>query len=179
MFCPQCGQERTSHATSFCSRCGFLLTGVSDLLQTGGIRTIEEGGSPRSRGIRMGIFMLLLTVVIAPIMGILSVFLFRAAPWPMGVTMFLIGGAGLLRIAYAVMFESNTKKTSLRESKTSDLIEELPIEGNPNVAGSLPPQRETTASTYSRPAAGIWLDTNELEPASVTENTTKLLEKDR
>src|SRR6185436_9773529 len=36
MFCPNCGQERISEATSFCSRCGYLLTGTADLLKIGG-----------------------------------------------------------------------------------------------------------------------------------------------
>ncbi len=31
MFCPQCSQEQISEDTRFCSRCGFLMTGVSQL----------------------------------------------------------------------------------------------------------------------------------------------------
>ena len=31
MFCPRCGQERFSQDTSFCSRCGFLLTAAADV----------------------------------------------------------------------------------------------------------------------------------------------------
>lgn len=44
---------------------------------------------------------------------------------------------------------------------------------------ALPPQREMPASTYAAPTTGSWRDTNDLEPASVTEGTTKLLEKDK
>ena len=32
MFCPRCGQEQISDEMRFCSRCGFQLTGVSELL---------------------------------------------------------------------------------------------------------------------------------------------------
>ena len=179
MFCPRCGQKRTSHATSFCSRCGFLLTGVSDLLQTGGIQSKDEGESDRSRGVRIGIFMLLLLIVVAPILGILSVFIFRIPPWPMGIAIFLMGGGGILRIAYALMFESNSKTRLPRESKSDEPNDDPRTLETATAAGSLPPQMESPASTYSPPTAGKWLDTNELEPARVTEHTTKLLEKDQ
>ena len=174
MFCPRCGQERNSHATSFCSRCGFLLTSVAELIQTGGVQSKDEGESLRSRGIRMGIFMLLLLIVIAPIVGIVSVFLFRTAPWLMGVSIFLLGGGGILRIAYALMFESSVKRSSL-----PDTTEDRRVFNEPRPVSELPPQRDLPASAYSTPDTGKWLDTNELGPTSVTEGTTKLLEKDQ
>lgn len=43
---------------------------------------------------------------------------------------------------------------------------------------ALPPQQSVPASVYGPPQAGNWRDTNDLQPASVTESTTKLLEKD-
>ena len=51
------------------------------------------------------------------------------------------------------------------------------LPGQPNY-GALPPQRSVPVSSYGTPQAGSWRDTNDLEPASVTESTTKLLEKD-
>src|SRR5215468_3327760 len=110
MYCPNCGQERGSEATSFCSRCGFLLTGTAELLHTGGvlpnIAPLQIEPSPRTRGIRMGLFMFLLTFLVEPILGMISVFVFRMPPWPMGIAIFGLGGGGLLRMLYAVMFES-------------------------------------------------------------------------
>ncbi len=45
---------------------------------------------------------------------------------------------------------------------------------------ALPPQQSVPASVYGAPQAGSWRDTNDLQPTSVTENTTRLLEeKDR
>jgi hypothetical protein len=173
MFCPQCGQERLSEATSFCSRCGFLLTGTTELLQTGGELPASPSGtiSPRSRGIRMGLFLFLLMIIIAPIIGIVSTFLFRITPWPMGVVLFLLGGAGLLRMAYAIMFESKYAENQLPISPVSD--RQVTAKGEP---GALPPQQTYPAG--ATPQMGRWLDTRELEPGSVTENTTKLLEKE-
>jgi hypothetical protein len=43
---------------------------------------------------------------------------------------------------------------------------------------ALPPQQSIPASAYAPPRAGSWRDTNDLEPSSVTESTTKLLEKE-
>src|SRR6187402_1646964 len=36
MHCPRCGQQQISDQTKFCSRCGFQLGIVSELLENGG-----------------------------------------------------------------------------------------------------------------------------------------------
>lgn len=43
---------------------------------------------------------------------------------------------------------------------------------------ALPPQQSMPASAYAAPTTGSWRDTNDLQPTSVTEGTTRLLEKD-
>lgn len=43
---------------------------------------------------------------------------------------------------------------------------------------ALPPQQSIPASVYAPPRAGTWRDTNDLDPASVTESTTRLLDKE-
>ena len=43
---------------------------------------------------------------------------------------------------------------------------------------SLPPQQSIPASAYAPPRHGSWKDTNDLEASSVTESTTRLLEKE-
>ena len=173
MFCPRCGQERTSQETSFCSRCGFLLTGATELLLTGGAPLPPSVGSdsPRSRGIKQGLFMFLLVFVVAPILGMISVFALDVEPWPMGIAIFLLGGGGLLRIAYALMFESKFAP-ALPEGRHDRELNSSTTIVSP---AALPP---LAASEYISPQSGRWLDTNDLEPTSVTESTTKLLEKD-
>ena len=37
MFCPQCGQQQVTGVIRFCSRCGFPLDGVIQLLNNGGM----------------------------------------------------------------------------------------------------------------------------------------------
>ncbi len=36
MFCPRCSQEQVSEETKFCSRCGFSLSLVAEVLTNGG-----------------------------------------------------------------------------------------------------------------------------------------------
>ncbi len=43
---------------------------------------------------------------------------------------------------------------------------------------ALPGQQSIPVSTYTAPGPGNWRDTNDLQPTSVTEGTTKLLDKD-
>jgi hypothetical protein len=43
---------------------------------------------------------------------------------------------------------------------------------------ALPGQQSIPTSAYAAPRAGAWRDTNDLEPSSVTESTTRLLENE-
>jgi len=178
MYCPNCGQERISDATRFCSRCGYLLTGTAELLKVGGASlkaTSTELISPRSRGIKQGLFIFLLMFVVAPILGMISVFGLGIVPWPMGVSVFLLGVGGLLRIAYALMFESNNPVEALMESRGTPEL-------NPAATFStsaLPPQPDMSASEYVSPTAGRRPELTTDRPGSITEGTTRLLEKER
>jgi hypothetical protein len=177
MFCPQCGQERISEATSFCSRCGYLLTGTADLLRTGGAVPQPPKGethSPRSRGIKQGLFMFLLMFVVAPIVGLIVTFGIGIEPWPVGVVVFLLGVGGILRMIYALMFESKYP-AALNERLDNRELDPSSVNFN---TSALPPQRDMPASEYASPRPAAWLQPETREPASVTDNTTKLLEKD-
>jgi hypothetical protein len=182
MFCPNCGQERVSEATKFCARCGYLLTGTEELLHRGGALESQLPAEPtppsaKARGVKMGIFMMLLAVVLVPILGILLTFgLGMRTPWPIGLVLFLLGGGGLLRTAYAVMFEEGA--AAKLGSGASANIYRGPAEiGGAAAVGALPPQRANSAADYTAGRTGVWRDTNDLEPTTVTDETTKLLEK--
>lgn len=170
MFCPQCSQERTSEATRFCSRCGFLLTGTAKLLHTGGAPPPEpsiRSRSPRLRGVWQGLFIFLLTFLVAPIIGIVSVFGFGIRPWPVGLAVFLLGVGGLLRTIYALMFESNepTVSTEVGLYKGDERSD------TPERQSFLPPQRSYPATSFTEPE-GTRIRDRHLQPASVTEATT-------
>ncbi len=72
MFCPQCSQEQISEDTRFCSRCGFLMTGVSQLLANNGMlpQLLNSSNSgletPRKKGVRKGGKLMLLGLIIVP-----------------------------------------------------------------------------------------------------------------
>jgi hypothetical protein len=44
---------------------------------------------------------------------------------------------------------------------------------------ALPPQQSIPVSVHVPPRAGIWRDTNDLEPSNLTESTTRPLEKEK
>lgn len=114
----------------------------------------------------MGLFMFLLTFVVAPIVGMISAFALNIEPWPVGVAIFLLGVGGILRIIYALMFESKDPYAAFQNAPP----------GLPQAQTSaLPPQREMPASNYVSPGSA-WLEPE--IPGSVTDNTTKLLEKE-
>lgn len=177
MFCPNCGQEKLSPDTNFCSRCGFLLTGTLELLQSGGVTaTAAKSTSPRARGLKQGLFIFLLTFLVVPIVAIVTLAVEAREPFIVAITAILLFVGGLLRMAYALMFEEGGGKTA---ASTDDFL--TAAQGHlskPSSAGALPPQQSVPASAYAAPHAGNWRDTNDLQPVSVTEGTTRLLEKD-
>ncbi len=110
--------------------------------------------------------------VLAPIVGLISVFGLRIEPWPVGLVIALCGFGGLLRIIYALMFES---KISIAGPSSAREID-------PALAGfttsALPPQREIPAPEYVSPRPGTWREPEVRTPATVTDHTTKLLDKE-
>jgi hypothetical protein len=174
MHCPVCGQQQVSEETRFCSRCGFLLTGVAEVVKAGGLVSAKSTGiagspdSQRRRGIKKGIFWALLTAFVVPLLALLTV-LFHIPPplVVLGLVIFAVGG--LLRTAYALLFESGSSPERFPDALMRDIE-------NRN---ALPPSQSTPASAYTAPA-GKWRDTNDLErvPGSVTDSTTKLLQKE-
>ena len=181
MFCPNCGQERISNETNYCSRCGFLLTVVGELLQTGGQNplvfpdTVPLSQSPRKRGLKQGLFLFLLTFLLAPLMGMISLAL-NIEPFLVGIAVVVCFIGGLLRMVYAFMFESAEPGNPTLEEKVIAGAAGLrsPAPAHP----ALPPQQYVPAVNQFAPSGGNWRDTNDLQPVSVTERTTKLLEKD-
>lgn len=182
MFCPKCGQERISQETSFCSRCGFLLTGTSELLFTGGVipglrpPLPNQGASPRKRGLKQGLFIFLLTFLVVPIIAIISVAL-DIEPWAVAIASIVLFVGGLLRMTYALMFESLTPGVPTLDENLAATAHGL-LKSQPNHQG-LPPYQSVPASAYVSPPVGNWRDASDPQPISVTENTTKLLEKDQ
>jgi hypothetical protein len=177
MYCPQCGQQQVSDVTRYCSRCGFLLDGVATVLATGGavptqyVQPGYEQLSPRSKGIRQGALLMLSTLLVVPIVAILSVNLLYEVSHiivPFAALLCFVGG--LLRMLYALLMEDPYPQLS----------------GEPTAVHSSPGQLDRARQIGLPPAAANpatgWRprpNTAEIyQPPSITENTTRLLDKD-
>lgn len=182
MFCPQCGQQQVSRDVRFCSSCGFPMNFVQELLATNGVlapRAPEPVGprkiSPRQKGVRQGAMLMLMALLLVPLSAILGVFVFHAPEVVVPITAITCLVGGFLRIIYALLFEEG------RQPQASDYLpphatpSDVPAFMHPPrvSAPPLPPQRQTPAPSFRQPR----YNTGELmqRPASVTENTTRLL----
>jgi hypothetical protein len=183
MFCPTCGQRQISEETRFCSRCGFLLTGVGELIKNGGAlpQFLQLGGgakpmTPRRKGLRQGAMLFMSGILIVPLLAIILVGVLNFEGFAVGIAALLTFLGGILRMIFALMFESNQPYGTTLEEDVLNTAQNF-LNKNKSAA-ALPPQQSIPTSTYVPPAAGNWRDTNDLNAASsVTENTTKFLDE--
>jgi hypothetical protein len=178
MYCPKCSQQQASAEIRFCSRCGFLLTGVAEVVKHNGIipgaaqQENKKLATPRKRGVKQGLFALLLLLLTSPILLILGKEL-EIHPAPLFLTLFIVFISSIIRMIYAVMFESNEPDISTQndfQAARSGL-------GDKRNAGSLPPPQTNPVSDFVPPMQGNWRDSKELVFSSVTDVTTKQLDK--
>lgn len=178
MFCPRCGQEQISENTRFCSRCGFLLETVSEILANGGVLPqlleLQEKKTwlTRKNGLIFSLFWFMVFVLLlTPLFGAFEPNGNFAAFFA------LIGTMGALILLVASFL--------LLKKPTANFFQELPKRHQPQNLSSapqnaLPPQQGQPAQSYVAPANN-WKAPNTGEfakPPSVTEDTTKLLQKD-
>src|SRR6267142_5143891 len=174
MYCPQCGQQQVSDATRFCSRCGFLLEGVAVVLAAGGqvpMRYVQPGSmklSPRSKGIRQGAMMMLSTILIVPLVSIISVFIIGHPEIIVPITAISLFVGGLLRLLYALLMEESYPSTDVNQVGGYAPTGISHIDASVRNA-ALPPATANPASGWRpRPnPAEIYQP-----PPSITENTT-------
>lgn len=180
VYCPRCGQEQISPEVRFCSRCGFVLTGLTEIVINGAIPQHLLPGSPkpptpRRRGLKQGGAWFLLGVLMVPLLGVLSLLIrFPEEIIGLAAVLFFIGG--IVRMLFALIFESGNPQEKTLEDNVIQTAQKL-LNKNPH-ANALPPQQSIPVDNYVPPQSN-WRDTNDLQPSSVTDSTTKLLEKDR
>ena len=66
---------------------------------------VSTKGSARNRGLKQGLFIFLLTFLVVPIIAIMTVAA-NAEPFAVVISALLLFVGGLLRMAYAMLFES-------------------------------------------------------------------------
>ena len=182
MHCPRCGQQQISDQTKFCSRCGFQLGIVSELLDNGGflprLAELNQGKTTiftRKNGVIFSVLWFIFFVMMMPaFFGIVGADEVAGASAAFGVfstMMLMIVSLAALKRPRKVYDQSNYQMPPAPP--------QAGLYGNQQM-GALPPQQSQPASTYVAPA-GNWRapDTGDLvRPGSVTESTTKLLKKD-
>jgi hypothetical protein len=175
MFCPICGQQQINDEVRFCSRCGLLLSDVAEVVANKGISPYKTPGrvskkdSPKKRGVKQGIMILLVgMLLVVPLISVIHI-MTNSEPFIAAIASIISFFGGILRIVYAVMFES--KDESVFEAANS-------IEGS-QTQNALPPQQSIPVNDYARPAQGSWHTTNDLvQPPSVVDETTKFLQRE-
>ena len=170
MYCPQCSQEQVAEEMRFCSRCGFPLAMVSQLVRNGGaLAGFESEGqrqlSPRQRGLRKGVLMMIISAVLVPIVALMTAM--KSDLFVLFLPVAMVFVYGLARLLYAYLLEQGT-----------------PPRNETSLAGAAKPKQFAAAHhTALRAAQNIpitnWkqpVNTSEMaQPPSVTDHTTKLL----
>ena len=178
MYCPRCSQQQVSEETKFCSRCGFPLGLISEVIAHGGflpqLADLHKSKKllTKKNGIVFSLFWFMFFVLImTPIFGMADIDVLAGFSALIGVF------GGLMWLISALVFLKN-------EPKNFDFsMNELPnanakafYETNQKV---LSPHQTQPAQSYV-PPANSWKapDTGSFAPRSVTEGTTKLLRKE-
>jgi hypothetical protein len=182
MFCPQCGLQQVSEIVRFCPRCGFPLDGVIQLIENRGALPVYQGVegpkemSPRRKGVRQGGVLLLSGVLIVPLLGVLSSYFPNSQflEFLLAIAAIICFVGGPLRMLYAGLFEEGAPT---RPHLPTPMYAHTTLPQRPQ----MPSHRETALPPASVNPASAWRqrpNTAELaQPPSITENTTRLLEK--
>jgi len=166
----------------FCSRCGFPLAGVVELLAKGGMLNAsgEQQGqqiSPRRKGVQQGVLTMIVDTVLVPTLAIFNSFQHGPSIFDLLVPLAAVicFAGGLMRILYATLFEQGAP--SIKQDAPAYVPQPAPAQLNMGArVNALPPQQSTPVSDFIPRHA----NTAELvRPPSVTENTTRLLDEDK
>ena len=186
MFCPNCGQRQSSNQARFCASCGFPLNVVGELLANGGQLPwrppVQNAGqpSPRTRGIKQGAFLMLSTLVVVPVVIFLGVVILGMPGELIPLAGVICVMGGLLRMLYALFFESNVPGEAPHAGAYAP-----PPSYAPNYLGAQqqrpaplpPPQSTPVPAAYQRPQRFNTGEPAEPPRGSVTDHTTRLLDK--
>lgn len=179
MHCPRCGQQQITDQTQFCSRCGFRLGLVVELLAHEG--TLPQLADLNKKGIftrRNGVAFSLLwclffLFIMTPLGGIAGIDELAAVSAVVGIF------GGLIILVSSMLFLKKSTSFPGLNAVNVNQVESRNLYGTPG-QNALPPQQTHPVSNYIPPEAS-WKapDTGDLvRPSSVTEGTTKLLKKE-
>ena len=169
MFCPKCGQQ-SSDEVRFCPRCGLQLAGLAAYVAG---NELTPAGAPvprapmmtaRRRGMRRGAKLMFFSAVLLPAAALLA---FEGdAPGPL-LLVLTAGLAGLAWLVFSWLFNDNIVPVG-KDAGRRDL-------GTAGDRAALGAPQFTPAPLFDQQRA----NTAEIvQPPSVTEHTTTLLDRD-
>ena len=181
MFCPRCGQQQVSDQTKFCSRCGFQLGLVGELLdhegflpQLGEIADKKPGLFTRKNGVVATILWFIFFVMMLPAF-FSNANLDRAAE---SSAIFGVFTSMMMLIVSLAFLPSRKKDFKIPEIGPRPVSNPAGLYGSAG-GGALPPQQSQPVSSYAPPEGKWRVDTADLaRPGRVTDETTKLLRKE-
>jgi hypothetical protein len=179
MYCPKCSQQQVSDEVRFCSRCGFPLGAVRELIASGGALADREAGAQAGqlsrtlRGVRKGVCIMLASLPLALVAGLLTAINDAFAILILLPVLCFV--AGFARLLYGTFKEEKGPRVK--------------TEASPSHVGSVMPAQLGAAerNPQLRPArvgpiedfTARRLVTGEMaQPPSVTEKTTRLLDEE-
>ena len=169
MFCPKCGQQSPDEVR-FCPRCGLQLSGLAAYVAGNEYAPVrpdaarQQEMTAKRRGTRRGAKLMFFSVVLFPIFFAFCFAVDNPAPLFVPFMVFL---AGLVVLTYARLFgEELIQLPGRAGARDLGAGADRPALGPPQFtpAPLFNQQRANTAEIY--------------QPPSITENTTKLLDKD-
>lgn len=176
MFCPKCGQQQISDEMRFCSRCGFALAMVAELITHDGLPAAGAvcAAVPTSRRreqMRKGLLLL-----IGGIIGsLIFLFLTNVAGMQEGfaklcITLsLLVALVGMVRLVITI---TRAIASSITGRNALDAASVLPSLMNGQASGAgLPPHAGEWQESRARTAEMV-------QPPSVTDRTTRLLKEE-
>jgi hypothetical protein len=180
MYCPKCSQIQTEDGLRFCSRCGFQLGVVKELLAERDSATVITAGSQApakffSRRKQDLLFGATVMSVAATIVVHLSWFAPKAAiMFPLWMSWFAF--------SLFVLFFDVIVRVARRFFSDDDRVSELPSQpGTPRFINKVSPATSELQPIQNASVAALGFDrvnTGEiLQPLSVTDHTTNLLDK--
>lgn len=166
MYCPRCGQQQISDDRKFCSRCGLPFGGLATWVASGGPTEAQFAStSHRRKGIRRGAKLLFLSAVLFPLFLGFSLLIDQPVPLFVPFSIFL---AGISIMLYSRIFGEEVRTLTTYQAQQARL-------GSPVVNNALPAAPSLpidSIQTHKARTAEI------VQPPSVTEHTTKLLDKE-
>ncbi len=176
MYCPKCSQEQFSEEVRFCSRCGFSIGAVRELIASGNVLIpgTDVQAEPRSSGqkaVRRGAWIMLGSLVFTLFVGFMSAIDDDFAV--MLVLPFLGFILGLLSVFYGTFLaDKRARKRAALKSLAVPMMTAQPVAPT---RAELPASRMAPIESFSIKRG----ETAEMvQPPSVTENTTRLLDEE-